>query len=483
MKLINIEISNGINYRKEEFSKNNLIYSEKNSTGKTTLIRSILYALGFRIPSTRGLDFSKMDFVMTMENNKGIFVIHRHGSYISISDDKFEKSYSLPSDYYEVISTVFDCNSNEIIDNILGIFYIDQDKGWNLLNRGKVIGDNRFYIENFLKGLSGIDDKENRNKLKAINDELEKYIQMAKVAEYQENIGLINKEDFDESESDKIDRQINLLNVKKYQLTKEIKKITNSIKGNKLLSDYISSLNLIVKSSSGEEILVNKETLYDFLDNDNFLKTRKELLTKDLNKISNELESLNEERNKQSALVDVQTMIEHFDADIKKIHVDGNAVKKVINQLKNEKSQIEKSLKELSEKNNDFIDLLNKVIYKYLNEFDIFDKFEFTTSNYVMINKLKNFSGTMLHLLVFSFRLAYIKIIEDNFKINLPIIIDSPSGAEIKKETVDKMIEVIQRDFCNHQLIIASINNYEMNDKKIIEIKNRLLDKGGLISI
>ena len=35
--------------------------------------------------------------------------------------------------------------------------YVDQDKGWTLLNRGTVIGKIKFSIEELLAGLNGID--------------------------------------------------------------------------------------------------------------------------------------------------------------------------------------------------------------------------------------------------------------------------------------------------------------------------------------
>ena len=42
-----------------------LTYSKENSKGKTTLIRFILYALGYQIPATEGIgDFAKFKFVL-----------------------------------------------------------------------------------------------------------------------------------------------------------------------------------------------------------------------------------------------------------------------------------------------------------------------------------------------------------------------------------------------------------------------------------
>lgn len=36
------------------------------------------------------------------------------------------------------------------------------------------------------------------------------------------------------------------------------------------------------------------------------------------------------------------------------------------------------------------------------------------------------------------------------------------------------MLKIIQRDFSDHQLIIASIYNYDLENKKLIEFQDRL---------
>lgn len=54
MLIKSIYIRDGLFERNISFGTNaNLIYSEKNSCGKTTLVRFILYALGYSIPSTK----------------------------------------------------------------------------------------------------------------------------------------------------------------------------------------------------------------------------------------------------------------------------------------------------------------------------------------------------------------------------------------------------------------------------------------------
>ena len=85
-------------------------------------------------------------------------------------------------------------------------------------------------------------------------------------------------------------------------------------------------------------------------------------------------------------------------------------------------------------------------------------------------------SGAILHKLVFAFKLAYIRVITDKIGVSLPIILDSPSGREVKQSTVELMLNVLQRDFSDHQVIIASIVNFDFKNKNVIEFKERMFD-------
>ena len=55
-----IHIKEGLAERLVDFTSGvNLIHSEKNSRGKTTLLRFMLYALGYNIPNTRKIKFDR----------------------------------------------------------------------------------------------------------------------------------------------------------------------------------------------------------------------------------------------------------------------------------------------------------------------------------------------------------------------------------------------------------------------------------------
>ena len=71
-------ISNDDEYIYEFDNQNNLIYSKENSKGKTTLIRFILYSLGYQIPATEGIgDFSKFTFSLSLISNKKSIILKK----------------------------------------------------------------------------------------------------------------------------------------------------------------------------------------------------------------------------------------------------------------------------------------------------------------------------------------------------------------------------------------------------------------------
>lgn len=53
------------------FDKNTIITSDENSKGKTTLLRFILYGMGYKIPSTKNVDMNEYIISLFIENNNG----------------------------------------------------------------------------------------------------------------------------------------------------------------------------------------------------------------------------------------------------------------------------------------------------------------------------------------------------------------------------------------------------------------------------
>ena len=91
-------------------------------------------------------------------------------------------------------------------------------------------------------------------------------------------------------------------------------------------------------------------------------------------------------------------------------------------------------------------------------------------------SNLKELSGAILHKSVFALRLACLSEIQKQLSIKLPIILDSPRGKEIDLENIEKMIEILNRDFADNQIIIASIFEYNLPETNKIEIFDRLIE-------
>lgn len=484
MKIIEFTLKEGFFKKTVHFSDAvNIIFSHKNSAGKTTFLRSIFYALGYPVPSTKGMKFDGMEFWMTIENNGTLYKIYRHNSFLSIDDGSSQVDYSLPTDWYEIHAKLTGCNNKDILDNLLGACYMDQEKGWTLLNRGKVIGNIPFNIEALVRGLGGKKCADELLQLEAVKRQIKKYEYMHSVAEYQEAIHEVGEDIEYDAPDEVIDRQIEVLKVEREPITDELKQIKSILRRNKLLAEYIADMKLAVQTPAGDEIPVTQDTLVGFIDNIELLTARREMLAANLEEINRRIASLEKKKVKEERLFRVQTAIEAFDSDIKKISVDAIATQRIIDQLKREKQKLQEQIREMTKKDNGVVIELHNCISAYAKELEVDETYVEANKDYIFTNDLKSLSGTILHKVVFSFKMAYIRLIKEKTGIILPIFLDSPTGREVEHGTVEKMLQIIQRDYPEHQIVVASIYDYELKNKKIIEFKDRLFSPTDIMKI
>lgn len=483
MRFIEFTLKEGFFQKTVEFSgKANIIYSLKNTAGKTTFLRTIFYALGYPVPSTKGIQFEDMEFWLTVESNGEQYKLYRHNSYLSIYDGKEQVDYSLPTDFYEIHTKLTGCNNKDILDNLLGASYVDQEKGWTLLNRGKVIGNISFNIEALVRGLGGIECADELMQLEAVKRQLKKYEYMHSVAEYQEAIKEAGEDIEYDAPDEVIDQRIEVLRAEREPVSDELKQIKNILRKNKVFAEFIADMKLTVLSNSGEEIPVTRDTLVGFTDNNKFLVARREMLAAELDDINRKITALEKEKGKEEQLFTVQTAIEAFDSDIKKISVDAIATQRIIDQLKRERQKLRERIHSITKQDNRVVLELHNCISAYAKELDVSETYVLPNKDYIFTNDLKSLSGTILHKIVFSFKLAYIKLIKEKTGIVLPIVLDSPSGREVEHSIVESMLMIIQRDYPEHQLIVASIHDFELNDRRIIEFRDRLFNSTDLMN-
>lgn len=476
-----IKIKEGFTERSFCFSKGvNLIFSKENSKGKTTLLRFMLYSLGYNIPSTRKIRFDRCEIAaQILCDTIGEITLFRYSSeYIEAVIEGDKKTYILPDQLHELHKIIFGTENADILNNILGALYVDQEKGWTLLNRGTVIGSIRFNIEELIRGLSGCDCSDLICRESQLSKELSKYRQIASVARYREQIMLESGSLVSDSYSAEADLLIAQLSMQVKSLQNELKRIDKSLADNKRVHQYISSMKLLVQLPDGTRFPVTAESIVGWADTIDFLVAKRKMVSSDLRTVMHQLMKAQKEQEtetEQLAFFQSESMIDIFDRRIASIPIDAVAIDKEIKRIENVLKSVRKEISRRTKSDTGVIMSLYENMVKYATELGVGNS-ESIVASYLFTSNLKELSGAVLHKTVFAFRLAYIIEIEKHLGIKLPIILDSPSGKEVDQANVELMINILKRDFASNQIIIASIYQYDFESVSIIEIKNRLIE-------
>ncbi|MBQ7178464.1 MAG: hypothetical protein IJS08_13700 [Victivallales bacterium] len=483
MIIHSIDITEGNYHRHIDFDdKINLVHSTYNTQGKTTLLRLLLYSLGYNIPGTRRFNISKCDVYTELSCEKlGRFKLKRDSNsctIITIINDK-ETTYVLPGQLSELHKLIFGTENENLINNLLGAFYIDQEKGWTLLNRGVVIGNIHFNIEELIRGLSDRSCTELIEQEMKLSIELGKFLQMRSVSKYQqtivENGGTLATDGYDE----KIDIEIEQLSIRQNELKKELSRIDKTINDNKAVKRFIAEMKLLIRLPNGEQFAVTEDSIVGLNDSINFLIAKRKMLSLELTDIGRKISTLITSRKyeeKQLEFWKTENITQLFDKQISTMPLNPIAIENNIKQLQTKLSEIRKQISDKTKIGNPISKELYDNVLKYANELGLGDSSSIAET-YIFTSNLKELTGAILHKTVFSFRLAYILAIQKALNIKLPIILDSPSGKEIDKNNIQLMINILERDFADNQIIIASIFNYQFKKIRIIEIQDRLVNQ------
>lgn len=481
MIIRSIKITEGLFSRFIEFTNNaNLIYSQKNSKGKTTLLRFLLYSLGYNVPNTRKIKFERctVESVIFSDIVGEIHLSRTSKDFIVCSLDNKSTTYILPDQLNELHNILFNTNNIDVLQNLLGAFYVDQEKGWTLLNRGVVIGSIHFNIEALIRGLSKRDCVSLIQQEAILSRELSKYRQMFSVAKYQETIqseiGALAVDHYDET----IDAELEQLRIREANLKKELRRVDNAIRDNKHFSKFITDMKLLIKGPNETTIPVTSENIIGFDDSIEYLVAKRKLVSSELASVLSLISTREHDKLKDNELLafwDSETMTQAFDRRIASLQINAVAIENEIKRLEKEVKKVRQAITESTRFDNEVVTALYRNVLKYAEELGIGSDATLPTS-YLFTSNLKELSGAILHKTVFAFRLAYIIEIEKKIGIKLPIILDSPSGKEVDPENVKLMIRILKRDFSDHQTIIASIFKYDFDSLNVIEIVNRLIE-------
>lgn len=462
---------------KREFifdDKINLIYSKDNSKGKTTLLRAILYGFGYNIPATDGIKTFD-DFSILIEYTKDIqsYKIERHGDIVYFYAGEEKITYIMPEQINELHAEIFDINDTMILNNLLAIFYIDQEKGWTLLNRGIIIGKNRFNIEDFISALSEKDVTSINNEIKKIEDEIKKYRTLKTIAEYKNENIIEETISYTKNEDNELYSKVNLLKMKAIEIKKDIKDVSVILLDNKKIVQYLEKLDIYVRTSDENSIKLSKDNILNYNENQIFYETRKKELEITLAKVNGEINKIENEINNRNLLFSVKTVADEVDEMLKNVNINEKQIDKIIGQLTRRKQKLVEDLHAVLSDNNKYLVSIYETIEKYAKELD-FDKYIKDNQNFVLTNQLKGKTGRILTQMAFTFKIAYVLEIKRKYGLILPLIIDSPRTNELTDDNSTAMLKILERDFSEHQVILASVYKFEKINKKVIEMKENL---------
>lgn len=511
----------------------NLIVSKSNTTGKSSLIKSIYYALGTdlkSLPTGWNIDGYIFQIVIIVDETE--YIIERQNKIISVNENKTTRIFKDFREYSDWLQKILKMNltlvgvKNDIISQayasaIFAPIYIDQDSSWDgTLFKNTFNGLGQYKSPNFQKDIIdyylGLGDSELKN-YKQEQVEIKKKID-GKALSINEIDNVYNsyKKQHNVSEVDTIDiqeleNQVNEFLDKTNELSGKISNIMKKISDNQVLMDINRQDSLEL-----EKISKNIEKRLDTIDYEcsycHSILTREQSLTR--------LE-LNDD------LSQIYAKKREIDFQIVKLQDVGTKNKVQLKQLKNEFAEYKERISEINDlisikkyvnqnvlnelgklrrkENNDkealksTYDDLAKEIRKIQTEIrkkksDINQEFEILKNNIetsigtlgISNRKYGEFSkvggsGTEKNKQLLSLYLIYINLLSAHSNYRFPISIDSFTKNELDKASEKNMYQSVNDYFLTlpNQTIFAIIKDnlqyIEKKDVQIIEVSKPLL--------
>ncbi len=477
----------------DEFSSHiNLLYSRHNSRGKTTFLRILLHSLGFKIPSTSDINFGTLYTEIYLNNLGNDYIVKRKGDLIKVSVNKNETLYKLPQDFAILLSYLFKCEGSDIVDNLLGVFYTDQDRGWNSLERYLVIGSNRFDVEKLVRGLANSDVITLEARQNYLLKEKKKYTLVLDLQKETEDSFSENDDVFTKNINLVNSKHISYLNFRIKRLQDSLDEINKAIEDERRFYNYINSLKLVVQDKiTGIKINVNSDNLINASEVTEYNRARRVMLLTNIEAIKREkascIQKMQYDIEKNGAL-DLTATSNQSSLKQNMLllnSVDQTKLKTTISNIDNELKIVKKQLLDKSKLSSKALGIssnLSTLFIKYCDALGVGRYISKKTKYFARANVQKN-SGAIFKKIIFAFKLAILKTTEKTLGYKLFFLLDSPKSKELDDDNTDKIDKLIQTELSDNQVIVASLHKFSHNkififDKKaVIKKKSKELSK------
>lgn len=514
---------------KFEFQRgNNILISDENKSGKSSILKSMYRTLGFDIRSfPSGWNVKDMFFSLEVELNNNQYQITRNKDTYTVSDQKKpltvkEYSYWLQdklSIEMKLPNTVTGELHKAYSSALILPFYIDQDDSWDGIlyknvtntlgqyrNIPKSIFENVFSlssveIQNLMNDVKEKEKEKKATDLKVINltsvveeyrkeldddspvsdinrgnleSEIEKYLDLVinmnnKISKYK--VQLLKKQ----RDLDIQKQELNELNELLKMSEKEYKNIGGECTycHSKLTREQ--SISRLKLSNNHFEIGVYKGELLGDIE-----KSEKDIIQYKQNKqlLGTEIDKINKRINNSKRMLTIDEYIKSRVKDealnelikvLEKNILSSNNLKDKIDDLKNEIKLLEKNKETLKEKIKIEYDILISKMKEVLTDVNI-DELKFL--------EFKNIpgSGTDKNKKYLAYYLVYMSLLEKYSLYTVPICIDSFTKNEIDEENETEMYKAIEKYFFNKSKqsffsIISKNTHYLKNIDQYNQIK------------
>lgn len=474
-------LKEGMNCSNDVFAEGrNLIFSDTNTKGKTTYIRLLFYALGYPIPNMKGINFENIETTVIFIEKNREYTVERDGNFLQLSVEDEKIHYTLPSEHEAFLSHIFQYDNIKVIRNLLGFLYIDQDKGWSLLNRGTVIGRIKFNIEELLAGLNNTDISGLQEKKKRLEYDKNKYSALVNLQVLSEQVFEHHGEIFVSDIEKEYSEKIAYINLKIEHLNNSLREINSLLRKEKQFFDYIDSMRLYVKGPNGN-IPVRRDTLVNAPESTGFLKARQSIFVTDIEKLKREkaiLESKLSEYTLKTSQIYLIPQQDKGDVIDKKLAsfaaIDQNMVSDLLTKASEDLKQTKSEIKTCVKKNNSYITQIYNYVLSYATRLGIEEKMV-QKEDYIFTSDLKSMSDAVLQKMVFAFKVAFLKVIEEAMDTKLFMVIDSPKSKELDDKNTELIMNLIKEELNDNQVFIASIYDFECENK--ITIDSRAIEE------
>lgn len=462
-----------INGKRFSFNKENtLIYSEHNSVGKTSLLRCLLFALGYNVPSTKGMNMNDLDLEASVTEDDKDISLKRHNEEVAINDDTY--LVSLKEEQENVLSIVYGINNPLLLDNILGLHYFDQEKGWTLLNRGIVIGSIHFKIEDLVEGLGEVNLNDLNIELKRLLNERQIYTQLLKLITLQKEYEVRDYESDDSTNA--LNNKLRTLNMQRNRLKREIAEYLKIQTNNEKLIQFIEESGIRVRTDNGDIVNVVHNNIVGYDTNQELITAQLERKRRLLFGVEQQITKVQNQLNDKLNLVNVEDQLSRLSSMIDSSNINVNDIEGIIKNHTKKIKDVRKKRRNILYRSKITEDIFKRIKY-YSRILGIESSLD-SNIDFIYTSNLKRYSGAKLHLLVYAFRLALLKEVQVKIQHTIPIILDSPMMGELDNSNLEKMFLLLAKEFKDNQIIVSSIANSDSyySFKNRIELKSRLLE-------